>query len=72
MAGICWFRWLGCCCCCCCFLWFLRGGEGRIFFVLFGFFLNDNVNLQPKQEDKIEPCPCCFDFVMNQQVGSFT
>lgn len=52
----------------------LGGGERSFFLCLVFdfFFLNANVTCQPKHEDKIEPCRCCFGFVMNQQVGSFT
>lgn len=55
-------------CCCCCFLWFL--GEEKEGMFVWGFF-NGSVTCHRKHEDKIEPCQCCFGFVMNQQVGSF-
>lgn len=48
-----------------------RREKGCFYCVCLGF-LNDSVTCQPKHEDKIEPCRCCFGFVMNQQVGSFT
>lgn len=49
-----------------------EGRRRKDFFCSVWVFLKWQCNLQPKQEDKIEPCPCCFDFVMNHQVGSFT